>query len=190
MQDPDRDRSVVRVADVCLAEPTIHDVEACGQCQYIGNASCIFVTKEQQRRATLTAASVLAIGWGFREQEDYIVELGRFTLPHWNGHLMWYLFQCPCCGEQCVDYLHGHQLYLRCNECDVRWQVSQDRFYREAGLPKPSSVWRQFLEAWRLRRRYRKLRGQLSLVPAPHRYQQWVDAPKGDLPESKRQDES
>lgn len=199
MQDPDRDHSVVRVADVCLADHTTHDVDTCGQCQYIGNASCIFVSKEQQRRATLTAGKILAMGWGFREQEDYIVELGRFTLPRWNGHAMWYLFQCPCCGEQCVDYLHRYRLYLKCSECDTRWQLSQDRFYREVGMQKPPSAWRQLLAVmqfnWRHRKQLRRAmeEGRLSLIPIPSRRQQEIDLEslKGEPPEEiKRQDES
>ena len=146
--------------------PLPHDVDTCGECQFVADPSCIFVSKEQEQRAAITFRKILAMGWVFREQEDYIVEIGRFTLPRWNGHLMWYLFQCPSCGERCVDYMHGHHLYLRCDECQIRWEVAQDRFYQEAGRPKPPSAWKQFWQARRLRNAYRKAsrRGQLSLT--------------------------
>ena len=89
------------------------------------------------------------------DREDFIVELGLFTLPDWRGHAMWYLFECPECLTLSRDYLHGYRLYLACKECGTRWSVNQKRFYDTNGMTPPPSEWQQFRELWRRRKEYR-----------------------------------
>lgn len=71
-------------------------------------------------------------------KEEGILEIGRFTLPDWSGHSMWYAFLCPSCGEIKKDYVHGHRPYLSCKSCRVKVKVTGKRFYIDSGQKYPS----------------------------------------------------
>lgn len=110
-------------------ETMAHDADACGQCMFVANEECIVVTPRQRESAEITLAKKLRSRAGSYDLEDSIVFLGRFTLPRWPGHNAFWLFTCPNCQHQDVDYLHGRRLYLSCRHCDTHLQVTQPRFF-------------------------------------------------------------
>ncbi len=131
-----------------------HDADACGECTFVANADCIVVTPAQRKRAEVTLGKLLRGALRLYDLEDTVIALGKFMLPGWTGHGVFWLFTCPECQQQGVDYLHGHRLYLRCPSCQASWHVTGDRFYEAANLPKPPS--RREEEAY-LRERRRQL---------------------------------
>ncbi|HUO75813.1 MAG TPA: hypothetical protein VMU12_02795 [Candidatus Paceibacterota bacterium] len=116
-----------------------HDADACGQCTFVADRDFIVVTSAQRQQAEVTLAKKLRSLAGFYDLEETIIPLGRFTLPRWNGHATFWLFTCGDCQQQSVDYLHGYRLYLKCQHCGANLRVIGERFYEEAGLPKPST---------------------------------------------------
>lgn len=114
-----------------------HDADACGQCTFVAHKDCIVVTPAQRAQAEVTLGKVLRAHLGLYDLEETIIPLGRFTMPGWTGHGMFWLFTCPECQLPAVDYLHGYRPYLRCPLCDVRLSVNGARFYEAAGLPLP-----------------------------------------------------
>ena len=129
-----------------------HDAEACGRCTFVADADFIVVTSAQRQQAEVTLAKKLRSLAGLYDLEDTIIPLGRFTLPGWSGHLMFWLFTCGDCQTQSVDYLHGYRLYLKCQRCGVHLSVRGARFFEEAGVPLPPSEWQMLKHDWRLRR--------------------------------------
>jgi ribosomal protein S27E len=119
--------------------PAGHDVQACGKCQFVGHQDFIVVTPQQRAEAGMTIGKALRARIGLYDPEDAIVFLGRYSLPRWVGHSAFWLFTCPGCLEQSVDYLHGHRLYLKCSSCGLLMHVYSARFYEESGLPQPPS---------------------------------------------------
>ncbi len=110
----------------------LHDAEVCGTCVRVADPEFIRVTPKQRAEATITLAKKLRELAGFFDPEDAIVFLGRFTLLGWPGHEAFWLFTCPNCQRQNVDYLHGtDDLYLECSDCQARVGVVGQRFYEE-----------------------------------------------------------
>lgn len=116
-----------------------HDADTCGECTYVGHAENIMVTEEQLARSEITLGKWLRAKLGLYDLEDSIIAVGKFTLPRWTGHNIFWLFTCPECQLQSVDYLHGHRAYLRCPGCTLNIGVRGERFYRETGRPTPPS---------------------------------------------------
>ena len=143
-----------------------HDADACGHCTFVADKSFIYYTAAQRDAAGVSLGKLIRWCWGAGDPEDTIIELGRFTLPGWHGHAMFYLLECRDCYEPFVDYTHGYHLYLKCPHCDVRRFVSQPRFFREAGLPQPPSFWQELGYLWRRRR---GLRAQFEAVERERR---------------------
>ena len=114
-----------------------HDADACGQCTFVADRDFIVVTPAQRQQAEVTLADKLRSRVGLYDLEDSIVFIGRFTMPGWTGHNAFWLFTCPGCRRQDVDYLHGFDLYLKCHHCGSPVHVLGDRFYEEADTPKP-----------------------------------------------------
>lgn len=130
----------------------MHDADACGECTFVPNVSFIRVTDEQRTRVAETLSQAVARLFGFGSWEDSILELGRYTMPRWVGHSMFYLFLCPNCGAYAVDYLHGMTLYMSCDACDAHIPLTQKRFYVERGGELPPSFFEQLRSLWRLRK--------------------------------------
>jgi hypothetical protein len=128
-----------------------HDADACGKCQFVAHADHIVVTPGQRAKAEVTPLRVMGWLFGRGDREDAIIELGRFTLPGWNGHLMFYLLQCMGCDQLYTDYAHGNRLYLQC-PCGAQTRLEGERFYRESGLPKPLTPLQAMLAFRRSRR--------------------------------------
>lgn len=91
------------------------------------------------------------------DPEDTIKELGRYTLPGFSGHMMWYGFICCNCGGINCDYIHGHDAYITCQLCGSNIYVHSKRFYTNDGRPAPRP-WRDLFRFWRMSRRMRKMR--------------------------------
>ena len=60
--------------------------------------------------------------------------VGSFCLPGFTGHLNFYLFRCPCCGNASVSYIHGVRK-LGCLTCGEVMRLDpvrdKDIFIRE-----------------------------------------------------------
>ena len=138
---------------VVLAPQLVGTAHECPKCTWVADKSFIRRTPEQQEAATMSPGKYLKAAFRLAHREDFVVALGLFTLPGWSGHNMWYLFECPDCQELSHDYLHGHRLYLVCDNCDARWQVQQGRFYEDSGLPKPPTFWQQLRMLREMQRR-------------------------------------
>lgn len=110
----------------------------CPDCQFVAHRSCIVVTPSQRGRARITLGMLLKSYLRMISLEDHVISLGRFTMPEWSGHAMWYLFHCLECETFSIDYLHGYShsghLFLRCDECKQRWIVKKERFYHDNGI--------------------------------------------------------
>ena len=119
--------------------PPPHDADVCGQCTFVANPDCVVVTRQQREQAELTPGKLLKALGRLYDLEDSIIPLGRFTMPRWSGHNMFWLFVCPECQEQSLDYLHGRHLYLTCKHCKNSVVVKGARFYEEACAPRPMS---------------------------------------------------
>lgn len=119
----------------------MHDDASCGQCTFVSDRAFIHVAPALTEQATMTLGKMLKCAARVADREDFVVELGLFTLPDWRGHTMWYLFECPECLALVRDYPHGYRVYLKCDQCDMRWSLKQKRFYDTSGLEVPPSKW-------------------------------------------------
>ncbi len=132
-----------------------HDADACGQCQYVAHRDFIIVSSAQRAQAEATIGKLIRWCWGLADPDDSVVELGLFTLPNHTWHKMFYLAECPNCHEQYVDYVHGYEPRLDCQNCRWPTHLRQARFYIQNGLPLPPSRLEQLkhaFKAWRLSR--------------------------------------
>jgi hypothetical protein len=129
-----------------------HDSDACGQCTFVADKTFIYATPAQREAAAITPLKMFRWSWGVGEPEDAIIGLGRFMLPGWHDHAMFYLLECRNCYQQYVDSLHGNNLYLRCPDCHDIVRVTQERFFKEEGKELPPTPWQRVRHAWHLRR--------------------------------------
>lgn len=127
----------------------------CPDCQFVAHRSCIIITPQQREQAHITLGKLLRSYCRIASLEEYVIPLSRFTLPGWSGHAMWYLFECPECEYQSVDYMHGHLHYLICQECDQHWNVRSRRFYDDSGIPAPPTFWQRIKAMREIQRRLR-----------------------------------
>lgn len=130
----------------------VHDADVCGQCQFVAHPDFIGASHEQVGQVLMTFGRLFKMKLGLFNPESTIVPLGLFTLPGWNGHNTFWLFQCPSCDAVCKDYLHGWRLYLKCGECGEHLSVEGERFYAAAGQPKPPTRWQTLMHMRRARR--------------------------------------
>ena len=133
-----------------------HDAHACGQCAFIGHPDFISTTRAQRDMAFMTFWKRVADFFCLYDPERSIIPVGRYTLPGWNGHNMFWLFQCPGCRLMSVDYLHGHHLYLKCGGCEAPLHVEGERFYTEAGVPKRPTLRQKLAHIDELKRQFRR----------------------------------
>jgi len=130
------------MATTAIVPSVQHNSETCSRmCSFVGDRDFIHITPDQQKSATLTLSAVVAILFRRKQREDLVIELGHFILPGWSACLPWFLFQCSGCHELSVDYLHGWEIYLRCQDedCGSSFRLRGARFYTAAGLPAPPS---------------------------------------------------
>lgn len=142
-----------------------HDPATCAKgCTYVGNRAFIHVTKQQQDAAQHTLGRILKAMFGLLNLESLIVPIGRFTLPQWTGCHVWYLFHCVACKEMSVDYLHGHDLYLTCQNdaCGTHWHVRGKLFYELAGMPPPPTPAQE-------RKMRKEIMQRIRALPPPRR---------------------
>ncbi|MBI2058010.1 MAG: hypothetical protein HYT63_03470 [Candidatus Yanofskybacteria bacterium] len=119
----------------------------CPKCTFVADAESIFV------------------GWSSTVKVGKDPKLvGCFTMPNWSGHSNFYLFSCPVCGVDSVDYPHGYTndgirnglLYLICQNCkEVKLLYDKD-IYEALGMPAPPSFWEVLKQIWTMRK---KLKG-------------------------------
>jgi hypothetical protein len=89
--------------------------------------------------------------------------LDNFYMSGWVGHLPFYLFWCEKCDNLCVDYPHGHVLFLVYSCCGDRLQISDPEIYEKLDMPRPPTEWEAFVALFKYLWRTRNNGGAKSL---------------------------
>ena len=127
--------------DIIISEPgsrmtiPVHDVSACGRCEYVSESNNIVITPRHKREAMIIPVTSakhdrelvveilkrnVRIFFRRAVHENFIVSLGLFAVGRSPGHQRWYLFQCANCAQFSRSYLHGYSRHLDCEYCDGR----------------------------------------------------------------------
>ena len=127
----------------------------CDQCTFVGHPDHIIIPAGTVERAVLSPWTTLKILLGLVDRQDLIIELGRYALPGWNQHMMWYLYVCGSCHTVQKSYVQdckaGIPIRLVCSNCGDFWEISQRRFFTNDQLPMPYEfLSRKELKALRL----------------------------------------
>lgn len=103
----------------------------CSQCNFVANRESIYIDRQTMAKASFNP-----------------LRIGLFTMPHWVGHSLFYLFICRGCRGEVVDYPHGFTsdglrsglLYLWCENCHRRLILYDRSIYEAEDMPAPPTL--------------------------------------------------